>query len=647
MLFCSIGLSGFTQTIFHQDTYHGGVTVGGLSSGMGGDYTDTLQLHIPNGSSIKRIVLFFYSMGFPKIKNIYINDNEIAIDTSSYIMRVTHKSQYVSPITIYSRDLTTVFSNSLGTFILKIPGVIESFNWGWFVPILYIEYEDPNMPLVTTSLWINDKDYVGQSSYNFSNMNPINTSLPVALSIFEDRACNTTTDGTVVTLNGNNLGTIGGSDLINDLQLCGGAKGHFYYENQTIYGLDDDVPNNSMNGTDALADISSYLNPNSTSYNLALEHIEYPIQQNEAVNIHLLFINAYTTPCDTFTTTVTQDTTICYGETLQLQATGGQSYEWTAVTDSASGLDALSCTDCPNPVFTGNSSQIYTVRIWNNDSCSVVKPVRINVSQPEEIKTEMLRSICGLTTGKISVLDLPNEAIQLGAVTPSGDTINPSSENMFSGLSAGNYSIFYIDKFGCSVDTLIYVEPVINTVAQFNAYPKKGSAPIQINLSNQSQNATDYSWWLNDAYQGNDFSGFYTDTSGIYELELIAWGNDSICADTTSFTVIVFDSLVVTLPNVFTPNNDGVNDYFNVKTNLAVSYQLSVLNRWGNVVFEQEGELAKGIHNLWDGKTKNSEPVTDGTYFYTISFKLDSEEVDCEITDCELRKEGFVQVFGE
>ncbi|HLW30198.1 MAG TPA: gliding motility-associated C-terminal domain-containing protein, partial [Brumimicrobium sp.] len=110
---------------------------------------------------------------------------------------------------------------------------------------------------------------------------------------------------------------------------------------------------------------------------------------------------------------------------------------------------------------------------------------------------------------------------------------------------------------------------------------------------------------------------------------------------------IVFDSLVAQLPNVFTPNNDGTNDFFNVKVNLPVSYKLSILNRWGNVVFENEGELVEGTHQLWDGTAKNGDLVTDGTYFYIISFQLDGEEVNCEITECEVRKEGFVQVFGK
>src|SRR5690554_2988303 len=654
LLFSCICLNVTSQTVFHQDIFHGGVTAGGLSSGMGGTYTDTLFLHITAGSAIRNAFLFYYSAGHPTDSTILINNNLFNLNIPTFITSVNHNSQYFSPINLYYKNITSfVSTQTTDTFIITIPGATGDFiNEGWYLPILYIEYEDLNMPLVSTNLWINDQDYVGHNSYFMSNMNPINTNHPVGLSIFDDRSCNIDKDGTVVTFNGNVIGTIGGSDLVNKHQACGGAKGHFYYENQILYGLDDDSPTNFMDSTDALADVSSFLNNNATSYNLTLEHVKFPFQNDAAVNNHLLFINTYTSPCDTFSTSLTPDTTICHGETLQLQATGGVSsgsntgYEWTVISDSAA-IDDLSCTDCPNPVFTGDKSQVYTVRIWNSDSCSVVKPVRIGVSQPQELNAKMFRSICSFSTGKIVLEDLPNNLVQLRAVNPNGDTLSPNSSNDFTGLSAGNHTVFYIDEFGCSNDTVIYVEPIISTVAQFNAYPKSGTAPIQINLSNQSQNATDYSWWLNGEYQGNAFSGFYTDTSGVYDIALIAWRNDSICADTTSFTIIVYDSLVAQLPNVFTPNNDGINDFFNVKVNLPVSYKLSILNRWGNVVFENEGGLAEGTHKLWDGTAENGDFVTDGTYFYTISFALDKQTVDCEVTECEVRKDGFVQVFGK
>src|SRR5690625_68162 len=634
-----------SQQVFYQDICNCGVTGAGFSTSTGFG-SGSFDIYIEPGSIVNKAFLFIQRFGNAKETNIILNNKSYNFNYNNQV-----SANFTLPFTdslsaVHAIDITGDIQTSQNTYDITIPVQNnQSINVAYGNVYLYVIYENPSLTPTTTTVFLNNYDMTHEEeSYSSINLNPVNNNYPIGFATYTDRLGNipSTHDGSYIIVENNLLGLVKGTDQVNNLWGGAGVKGHFYYQNNQLYGLDDDVPNNTMGGSDGLADISSYLSNLTTNLNWKLVW-ERP---NTFYNIYSGFFLTYTSSCDTFTTTVTQDTTICYGETLQLQATGGQIYEWTAVTDPASGLDVLSCTDCPNPVFTGNSSQVYTVRIWNNDSCSVVKPVRIGVSQPEEIKTEMLRSICSFSTGKITVLDLPDKAVQLGAVTPNGDTISPSLEDVFSELAAGDYSVFYIDEFGCSVDTLITVEPIINTVAQFNAYPKKGTAPIQINLTNQSQNATDYSWWLNNEYQGNSFSRFYTDTSGVYEIELIAWRNDSICADTTSFTVIVFDSLVVTLPNVFTPNNDGVNDYFNIETNLPVVYELSILNRWGNVLFENKGKLTKGTNNLWNGKTKNSKIVTDGTYFYIISFQLDEEEVNCEITECEVRKEGFVQVFG-
>src|SRR5690554_269748 len=639
----------YSQTVFYQDICKCGITGAGFSTSMGAG-TGSFQIYIEPGSTVKKAFLFVQRFGNADSTNIIINgisynfnyNNQV---TNNYIIESTD-----SLSAIHALDITGNMQSNPTNFNITIPPQLgQSINLKYGNIYLYVIYENPAFSRTNYTVLLNNYDMIHyEQKYATTNLNPINTGHPVGLAVYTDRLGNDN-DGSYIYVENNLLGLLKGTDQVNNAWGGAGVKGHFYYQNNQLYGLDDDVPNNTMGGSDGLANISTYLNNNATNLNWMLK---WEQNANFRYNIYSGFFLTYTSPCDTFSTTLTPDTTICYGETLQLQATGGVSsgsntgYEWTAISDSAA-IDDLSCTDCPNPVFSGDKSQVYTVRIWNSDSCSVVKPVRIGVSRPQELNAKMFRSICSFSTGKIVLEDLPNNLFQLGAVTPNGDTLSPNSSNNFTGLSAGDHTVFYIDEFGCSNDTVIYVEPIISTVAQFNAYPKSGTAPIQINLSNQSQNATDYSWWLNGEYQGNAFSGFYTDTSGVYDIALIAWRNDSICADTTSFTIIVYDSLVAQLPNVFTPNNDGVNDFFNVKVNLPVRYKLSILNRWGNVVFENEGGLAEGTHKLWDGTAENGDFVTDGTYFYTISFALDKQTVDCEVTECEVRKDGFVQVFGK
>ncbi|GCD77613.1 hypothetical protein JCM31826_10950 [Thermaurantimonas aggregans] len=79
----------------------------------------------------------------------------------------------------------------------------------------------------------------------------------------------------------------------------------------------------------------------------------------------------------------------------------------------------------------------------------------------------------------------------------------------------------------------------------------------------------------------------------------------------------------ITIPNVFTPNGDGVNDIFIIlKLNTHPSAQIKIFNRWGDVVFESPNYQNCDDANpaaCWNGRRRNTgEPVPDGVYFYDL-----------------------------
>jgi gliding motility-associated-like protein len=77
------------------------------------------------------------------------------------------------------------------------------------------------------------------------------------------------------------------------------------------------------------------------------------------------------------------------------------------------------------------------------------------------------------------------------------------------------------------------------------------------------------------------------------------------------FTVLPPNELVI--PNGFSPNGDGINDFLEIEAILLFpDNTLSIFNRWGSQVFE-----ANGYHNEWGG-TFNDNPVPDGTYFFRL-----------------------------
>ena len=67
------------------------------------------------------------------------------------------------------------------------------------------------------------------------------------------------------------------------------------------------------------------------------------------------------------------------------------------------------------------------------------------------------------------------------------------------------------------------------------------------------------------------------------------------------------------VPNSFTPNNDQVNDFFDVRGRNILDFELSIYSRWSEKIFH-----TTDINSHWDGKYKG-RLVPTGTYAYTIS----------------------------
>jgi gliding motility-associated-like protein len=68
---------------------------------------------------------------------------------------------------------------------------------------------------------------------------------------------------------------------------------------------------------------------------------------------------------------------------------------------------------------------------------------------------------------------------------------------------------------------------------------------------------------------------------------------------------------VIIVPNVFTPNGDETNDLFFLDVTNQSSITLTIVNRWGNKMFE-----GTGINPAWNGKTTSGALADEGTYFY-------------------------------
>lgn len=123
--------------------------------------------------------------------------------------------------------------------------------------------------------------------------------------------------------------------------------------------------------------------------------------------------------------------------------------------------------------------------------------------------------------------------------------------------------------------------------------------------------------------------------AGCYVITAIdSVGNESIFSD----SVCVDNCPYYTLPNVFTPGNDGMNDFFRPFPYRYVrSVEMKIYNRWGGVVFETDNPDI-----MWDGKNqKSGNMCSDGVYFYTCKIN----ELYIDGTKPRTIK-GFVQIMS-
>ena len=133
-------------------------------------------------------------------------------------------------------------------------------------------------------------------------------------------------------------------------------------------------------------------------------------------------------------------------------------------------------------------------------------------------------------------------------------------------------------------------------------------------VNNLSSGASHFSWNFGDNSNNSDefeLTYKYRD-QGHFTIKLIASNNDlpEMCNDTFLIDVDVegYD-----VNNVFSPNNDGINDVYHFGDEMLVELNVIIYNRWGQQVY--------GFNNLngsWDGTGFNGELMPEGVYFFLM-----------------------------
>lgn len=157
------------------------------------------------------------------------------------------------------------------------------------------------------------------------------------------------------------------------------------------------------------------------------------------------------------------------------------------------------------------------------------------------------------------------------------------------------------------------IKPNRSARASFNAQLNSAGYPVQLSLTNYSTYSLKNYWKFSDNTVDSSFhavKGY--PVSGSYSVTLIAYGVNG-CNDSSSYHFRVSDSSSITLPNIFTPNGDGVNDVYT-----PITRGISGLNAW---VYSRTGVLVSNWDKPkggWDGYSTSGELCSDGVYFIIV-----------------------------
>jgi gliding motility-associated-like protein len=200
--------------------------------------------------------------------------------------------------------------------------------------------------------------------------------------------------------------------------------------------------------------------------------------------------------------------------------------------------------------------------------------------------------------------------------------INPQTFNP--PLVDVTYKLQVSDSFGCVGESSFFYES-IHVKADFSVTPVKGEAPLEVTVTDKSIRASKYLWNFGDGspdsisvLQDPGPHIYYKPKDG-YNITL-SIESDLHCIDSVSSEKIVVDPSELHIPNVFTPDGDGINDRFMVESKSLRYISVEVFSRSGLKVyaFSGEGESLR-TWTGWDGTINNtSVEASPGVYFYII-----------------------------
>ncbi len=304
--------------------------------------------------------------------------------------------------------------------------------------------------------------------------------------------------------------------------------------------------------------------------------------------------------------------TICKNSSLQLNTGNAFSIQWSP----ALYLDDASAV---SPICTPLDSIVYNATASNSLGCAINAQVTVNVIDKLDVTANADISACALDTFELQSIIETGPDAEINYTWSPANYLSVADSANTTGYGLTNETTFQVivTSGTCTADTAS-VTVHINSLPDIHISESLTTTPhAEVGLWVNSTQNLSYEWQAGDSLSCATCreTNFYpAQTQTVY----VTGTNENGCSaqDSVIIRVMACDPESVFLPNVFTPNGDGLNDvlFLSSKVLNSINY-FRIFDEWGRMLFE-----TKNINDTWDGSVNGLSASTD-VFAYVLEGK--------------------------
>ncbi len=309
---------------------------------------------------------------------------------------------------------------------------------------------------------------------------------------------------------------------------------------------------------------------------------------------------------------------VCFGDSVQLTAHNGQTYQWINAQN-------ITSTNTADPYVFPASDTKYTVLVTDSYGCKNQDSVTVLVVKPQPIAVISPVNVCIGSRANLSASGTDNynwiNGADLNSISIATPVTKDSAQNKI-------YTVVGTDADGCFADTA-QIEVIVKDkpiVEAGNTTTVPAGTPVQL-AATASGNITKWDWQPPTYLSCTDCDAPISKLRQSTLYTVTATDNFGCKGSDTVMVNIVCKESLVSVPQIFSPNNDGKNDCFRITASgVKIITHFVIYGRNGNKVFERNNISPYDNNASWDGMS-NSAYLPTGTYIYIIQAICDAGQV--------------------